>query len=92
MHGLDVGDDGVTLFVSNRGENKLVALNTRTGEQRSLTLSPEPYHLDRIPGTGKVYVSSSKEPKIWVIDQKSLTVTGTIVLPAGEGHQIAVVQ
>lgn len=92
VHGLDVGDDGVTLFVSNRGDNKLVALNTLTGEQRNLTLSPEPYHLDKIPGTGKVYVSSSKEPLIWVVDQKTFTVTSTIVLPAGEGHQIAVVR
>lgn len=92
LHGLDIGDDGKTLFVSSRSDNKLVALDTRTGAQRVLTLSPDPYHLDRIPGTGKVYVSSSKEPKIWVIDQKTFTVTGTIQLPAGEGHQIAVVR
>jgi YVTN family beta-propeller protein len=55
-------------------------------------LSPEPYHLDKIPGTGKVYVSSSKAPKIWVVDQNTLTVTDTIQLPAGEGHQIAVIK
>lgn len=91
LHGLDIGDDGKTLFVSSRSDNKLVALDTKTGEQRVLTLSPEPYHLDKIPGTGKVYVSSSKEPKIWVIDQKTFTVIDTIQLPAGEGHQIAVV-
>ncbi len=92
VHGLDVGDDGYTLFVSSRADDKLVALNILTGEQRFITLAPEPYHLDKIPGTGKIYVSSSKEPKIWVVDQKSFTVTGTIQLPGGEGHQIAVVQ
>lgn len=92
LHGLDIGDDGKTLFVSSRSDNKLVALDTQTGAQRVLTLSPDPYHLDKIPGTGKVYVSSSKEPKIWVIDQKTFTVTGTIQLPAGEGHQIAVIR
>lgn len=91
VHGLDIGDDGKTLFISSRSDDKLVALDTQTGEQRVLTLSPEPYHLDKIPGTGKVYVSSSKAPKIWVVDQKTFTVTGTIQLPAGEGHQIAVV-
>ena len=91
LHGLDIGDDGKTLFVSSRSDDKLVALDTTTGAQRSLTLSPEPYHLDRIPGTGKVYVSSSKAPIIWVIDQKTFTVIGTIQLPGGEGHQIAVV-
>ncbi|MBZ0105464.1 MAG: YncE family protein [Sulfuricella denitrificans] len=92
MHGLDIGDDGKTLFVSSRADDKLVALDTITGEQRFLTLSPAPYHLDRIPGTGKVYVSSSNAPKIWVVDQKTFSVTGTIQLPAGEGHQIAVIR
>jgi DNA-binding beta-propeller fold protein YncE len=92
VHGLDIGDDGKTLFISVRTDDKLVALDTQTGEQRALALSPEPYHLDRIPGTGKVYVSSSKTPKIWVIDQKTFTVSDTIQLPAGEGHQIAVTQ
>lgn len=92
LHGLDIGDDGKTLFVSSRSDNKLVALDTQTGAQRVLALTPDPYHLDKIPGTGKVYVSSSKEPKIWVIDQKTFTVTGTIQLPAGEGHQIAVIR
>ena len=91
VHGLDIGDDGKTLFISSRSDDKLVALDTQTGEQRVLTLSPEPYHLDKIPETGKVYVSSSKAPIIWVIDQKAFTVAGTIQLPAGEGHQIAVV-
>ncbi|BAN36052.1 hypothetical protein SCD_n02244 [Sulfuricella denitrificans skB26] len=92
LHGLDIGDDGKTLFVSSRADDKLVALDTVTGEQRVLTLSPEPYHLDKIPGTGKVYVSSSKAPKIWVVDQKTFTVTDTIQLPGGEGHQIAVIK
>lgn len=92
LHGLDIGDDGKTLFVSSRSDNKLVALDTQTGQQRTLALSPEPYHLDRIPGTGKVYVSSSKAPLIWVIDQKTFTLSDTIQLPGGEGHQIAVVR
>jgi YVTN family beta-propeller protein len=92
LHGLDIGDDGKTLFISSRSDDKLVALDTATGKRRVLTLSPEPYHLDKIPGTGKVYVSSSKAPKIWVVDQNTFTVTDTIQLPAGEGHQIAVIK
>jgi DNA-binding beta-propeller fold protein YncE len=92
LHGLDIADDGKTLFISDRTDDKLVALNIATGEQRVLTLSPQPYHLDKIPGTGKVYVSSSKAPIIWVIDQKTFTLSGTITLPAGEGHQIAVIR
>lgn len=93
LHGLDIGDDGKTLFISSRSDDKLVALDTATGKRRLLTLSPEPYHLDKIPGTGKVYVSSSsKAPKIWVVDRNTLTLTDTIQLPAGEGHQIAVIK
>ncbi|MFH1989564.1 MAG: beta-propeller fold lactonase family protein, partial [Pseudomonadota bacterium] len=42
VHGLDIGDDGKTLFISSRSDDKLVALDTQTGEQRVLTLSPEP--------------------------------------------------
>jgi YVTN family beta-propeller protein len=57
-----------------------------------ISLTPAPYHLNTIHGTGKVYVSSRKEPKIWVIDQKSLKVLGEITLPAGEGHQMVIVQ
>lgn len=56
-----------------------------------LILSPSPYHLNTIRGTGKVYVSSSKKPIIWVVDQKSMKVVNTIDLPAGEAHQMAII-
>lgn len=90
LHGLDVSDDGTTLFVSSKKDNKLVALDPETGDQRELPLSPSPYHLESIIGTGKVYVSSSKEPKIWVVDQKTLALLGEIPI-RGNGHQMAVV-
>ena len=90
LHGLDLGDDGKTLFVSSVSDNKLVALDPRSGTQRVLALSPAPYHLNTIRGTGKVYVSSRSDPVIWVVDQKSLKLIDTIKLPAGEGHQVAV--
>jgi len=92
VHGLDIGDDGKTLFVTSKKDEKFVALDTQTGKQRILALSPAPYHLNTITGTGKVYVSSSKKPIIWVIDQKSIKVIDTIKLPAGEGHQMAIVK
>lgn len=91
LHGLDLGDDGRTLFVSSVGENKLVALDAGSGAQRVLELSPAPYHLNTIRGSGKVYVSSRSAALIWAVDQTSLTLTGTIELPAGTGHQMAVV-
>jgi len=91
-HGLDISDDGKTLFASSRKEDKLVAIDPVTGKQRALKLSPEPYHLNSIHGAGKVYVSSRKQPVIWVVDQKSLKLVNTIKLPGGEGHQMAVVK
>jgi len=90
-HGLDISDDGKTLFVSSRKEDKLVALDPATGKERVLKLSPAPYHLNTIHGAGKIYVSSSKQPVIWVVDQKTFKLLHTIKLPAGEGHQMAVV-
>lgn len=90
LHGLDLSDDGQTLFVSSISENKLVALDPRSGAQRSLDLAPAPYHINTIHGSGKVYVSSSSDPVIWVVDQKTLKLIDTIKLPAGEGHQMVV--
>ncbi|MFN2349658.1 MAG: YncE family protein [Thioalkalivibrio sp.] len=90
VHGLDMGDDGRTLFISSQKAETLTALYTDNGEMRSVPLAPAPYHLNTIPGTGTVYVSSRSKPLIWVIDQQTLEVTATIVLPAGEGHQMAV--
>jgi len=92
VHGLDIGDDGKTLFVSSKKDEKLVSIDTVSGDKRELALSPSPYHLNTIPGTGKVYVSSRNSPKIWVIDQNSLKVTAEIKLPAGEGHQMAIIK
>jgi DNA-binding beta-propeller fold protein YncE len=91
-HGLAISDDGRTLFASARGEDRLVAIDIASGARRSMPLSPAPYHLDSIRGAGKVYVSSAKTPTIWVIDQNAFELKGTIALPAGEGHQMAVVQ
>jgi len=90
-HGIDLSDDGRTLFVSARGDNKLLGIDLKSGKSRALELAPAPYHLNTIHGAGVVYVSSSKEPKIWIVDQQTLALKGTIALPAGEGHQMAVV-
>lgn len=69
-----------------------MSIDTATDERHELELTPTPYHLNTIKGTGKVYVSSRKKPIIWVVDQKTLKVVNTIDLPAGEAHQMAVVQ
>ncbi len=92
VHGLDISDDGTTLFVTSKRENKLVAINIRSGKKREVTLNSSPYHLNTIHNTAKIYVSSSKKPLIWVIDQKSLKVVNTIKLDKGEAHQMAIVE
>ncbi len=91
-HGLAMGDDGKTIFASSKKGNVLVAIDTSNGTKRELKLSPAPYHLNTIHGTGKIYVSSRNKPLIWVVDQKTLKLTGTIKLPAGEAHQMAIVE
>lgn len=92
IHGLDIGADGKTLFVSSPTENKLFAIDTEAGTTKELPVSPAPYHLNSVGGTGKFYVSSSSKPIIWVVSENDFKVTGTIDLPAGSGHQIAVGQ
>jgi len=92
VHGLDISDDGKTLFISSKKDDKLVAVNISTGAKREIKLSPAPYHLNTIYGTGKVYVSSRKKALIWVIDQQTLNVLDTIELPAGEAHQMTIVE
>jgi YVTN family beta-propeller protein len=91
LHGLDLSEDGGTLFVAAREQNKLVAIALDSGELRAAPLSPEPYHLTTVGGTGKIYVSSAGEPKIWVVDQDSLSVLNAVPVPS-KGHQMAVVQ
>jgi len=92
LHGLDISDDGRRLFVSDLAGNRLIALDPSDGSRRELALSPAPYHLNTIHGTGKVYVSSRSDPVIWVVDQNSLALLGTIKLPGGTGHQMAIVR
>lgn len=91
-HGLDISDDGKTLFVSSKKEDKLVAIDPVSDKERTLSLSPAPYHLNTIHGAGKVYISSRKKPIIWVVDQESLRLVNTIKLPGGEGHQMVIVR
>jgi len=87
-HGLDLSEDGRTIFATSKEKGVLVAIDLASGTRREISLSPSPYHLETIAGTGKVYVSSSKEPKIWVIDPKAWKVVSEIAIQ-GEGHQMA---
>jgi len=89
IHGIDLSDDGATLNIAAREKNRIFAIDLKSGGMRSASLAPEPYHLTTVRGTGKIYVSSADEPKIWVIDQKSLKPIATIPI-SGKGHQMAI--
>lgn len=88
-HSVGLSEDGRTLFVSDRGNDRLMAIDVESTSQKSVSLIPSPYHIAVLRGEGKLYVSSADEPKIWVIDQKSLKVTGEIFI-GGRGHQMVV--
>lgn len=92
VHGLDISQDGLQLFASSIQDEIVVSINTKTGDKREIQLSPAPYHLNTIPGTDKVYVSSRTKPIIWVIDQTKFKVVNTIKFTAGEAHQMVTIQ
>ena len=89
-HGISLSSDGLRLFVSNKGGNSLTRINIDSGKVANILLSPAPYHLEVIPNTNKVYVSSRKSPKIWVIDQNSLAILKEINIKSGVAHQMVV--
>lgn len=89
LHGMDLSEDGATLFVSGKGENKIVAVDLASGSMRTAPLGPAPYHLTTVTGTGKIYVSSRDEPKVWIVDPVTLKAMAEIPVE-GEGHQMVV--
>jgi len=89
-HGLDLSDHGTTLFVSAQKDDKLVAIDLGSGAIKALPLAPAPYHVLAVRGQEKLYISSRKQPKIWVVDTKQFKVKGEIKIQ-GEGHQMALV-
>ncbi len=87
LHAIDLSDDRATLFIAVRGEDKIAAITLADGKIQYADLSPEPYHLTNIPGTGTLFVSSRAEPKIWIIDQATMTARSEFQIE-GEGHQM----
>lgn len=88
VHGLDLSEDGRWLFVSSKGDNTLTRIDVYKGETSVVNLQPAPYHVAYVTGKNKLYVSSRKLPKIWVIDPESLMVKNEIDLGKGVAHQM----
>ncbi|WP_300513376.1 YncE family protein [Aliiroseovarius sp.] len=87
LHGIDLSDDRAALFVAGRGENKIATVALSSGDISFAALSPEPYHLTNIPGTGTFYVSSRSEPLVWIVNASDLSAIGEFPVN-GEGHQM----
>ncbi len=87
-HGIDLSDDGNTLFATSKGDNRLVAIDLASGGTRAMSLGPAPYHLSAVRGAGTLYVSSRAENRIWVVDQRTLENRAEISI-GGIGHQMA---
>lgn len=86
-HGIEISDDGRAVFASSKGSDLLVKIDVQSNTLSKVTLSPAPYHVMAIRGTSKLFVSSRKANKLWVIDQNSLKMIDEIKLK-GTGHQM----
>jgi YVTN family beta-propeller protein len=91
LHGIDLSDDGGTLFVAATDDQKVVAMDSDGKVFNSIRTDALPYHVAAVRTFGKVYVSSVDEPKIWVLKQSDLSLTGEIQT-GGKGHQMVQVK
>jgi hypothetical protein len=69
----------------------VAAIDLASGDIKFARLSPAPYHLTTVPGSGNIFVSSRDEPKVWILDATTLLPSGEIAIE-GEGHQMVVVR
>jgi len=89
-HGIDISGDGQWLFVASNKAGLITRIDLLSGGRRTIELNPSPYHLAYIKSFNKVYVSSRKDPKIWVLDPMTLVVKKTIDLEQGVAHQMVI--
>lgn len=89
-HGIDLSDDGKWLFSASKAGNTLTRIDLSNNKLVRVDLKPAPYHLAYISGMNKLYVSSRKLPKIWVIDATSLKIINEIDLGKGVAHQMVI--
>jgi YVTN family beta-propeller protein len=86
-HGLDLSEDGQSMYATSKKSGVAVKIDIENETRTEIQLAPSPYHLEALTGTGKVFVSSSKSPKIWVIDAQTFKPVDEIAI-SGEGHQM----
>lgn len=89
LHGVDLADDGSALIVAIVGADAVARIDLLTGRVSKVAQPPSPYHLMSVAGTDKVYVSSSEQPRIRVLNQRDLSLISEIEI-GGVGHQMVV--
>ena len=89
-HGIDVSEDGQWMFVSSMGDGKLNRIDLTNSNMKSINLQPAPYHLEYVDKVKKLYVSSRKESKIWVLNPETLVLVNTIDIGRGVAHQMVI--
>lgn len=89
-HGVDISKDNRWLFISSKGESKLSRVDLADDKVKQVTLEPAPYHLEYVDEVSKLYVSSRKQPVIWVVDPETLSILKTINIENGVAHQMVV--
>jgi len=89
-HGIALNEAKSSLYVSNKGDHSVTSVNLKSGQSRTVKISPAPYHLEYIPSTDKIYLSSREKPLIWVLNPDSLEVVQEIEFKQGVAHQMVV--
>lgn len=89
LHGIDLSEDGKALLVAERDGDNVARVDLMTGMMRKRAMGPEPYHLTTIPDTGLAFVSSSDDPVMRIIDQRSMMEKARVEL-GDIGHQMVV--
>ncbi len=87
IHGLGLTPDREQMLVTVTDEDRLSSIDLESGEVSSKTLSPAPYHLTMVQGTGSALVSSRADSVVWAVDVNDLSVSKQIAIE-GEGHQM----
>lgn len=89
-HGVDISEDNKWLFISSKEESKLSRIDLENDNVKQISLEPAPYHLEYVDEVSKLYVSSRKQPVIWVVDPETLSIRKTIDIENGVAHQMVI--
>ncbi len=88
--GVDVSADRRWLYVTLPDRDRLLRLDLDSGARRSIPL-PAPYQVELVEAVDRLYVSSRDQPRIRVLDPRTLEVLHEIDLGQGIAQQMVVI-